>query len=185
MTPNVNELDRQHTIRLTLLKNDFPYFARTHIKIEGKNPGEVLLLQFNRAQEYLHEQVEKMLKEVGYVRIIIVKGRQQGISTYIEMRLFHRALYFNNTKISIISHETKSTSALFNKAKYAHSQLPDHVRPELLASNKNELILPNGSNYMVTTAGETESGRSQTAHHQHQSERAFFSDPKAIDAGAG
>lgn len=171
--------------KLYMLKTNFRYCGRTCLKLQTKNPGEVLNLDFNDAQEFLNAAVEQMLAEVGYVRIIIVKGRQQGVSTWIILRFLHKAIFTANTKITIISHEAKSTSELLDRIKFAHSKLPDNIKPELITKNRNELAFPNGSVIKVFTAGEEDTGRSQMAHHQHQSERASFVNPSAVDSGIG
>lgn len=172
------------------LIHNFEFFCRSCVKIEIKNPGSiekpaVIPFVWNDAQRYLWAVICKMMLEVGMVRLMIVKGRQQGISTFIEIFLFWLALFVASTKVCIISHEAASTAALFQKVKFAHKELPAPIRPELQASNRNELVLPNDSRYLILTAGSEESGRSQTAHHQHQSERGFFENAEAIDAGAG
>lgn len=188
----VESLDRART--------DFRTFARNFICIETKMPKQPVLWgrsipsrpvtaehwEWNAAQNYIDYAINKMLAELGWVRLIIVKGRQQGCSTYIEMRLIWKWLFETNTKISIISHDQDSAVALFKKAKFAHEKLPDGLRPELQASNRKELESAlNGSNYLVLTAGSEDAGRGQTAHHQHQSERASYKDAEAVDAGAG
>lgn len=168
------------------LTTDFRFFARRLVKIEVNEPGvPPQPLEFNKAQDYLDYAINLMLAEKGWVRIIIVKGRQQGISTYIEMRLFWKAYTTPNTKVCIISHERDSAKALFEKATFAMTSLPKPLVPTPEEENERRLKLPNNSTYMVLTAGSKESGRSQTAHHQHQSERAFFEDAEKIDAGAG
>lgn len=193
--------------KVALLRDNLRYFTKHNIKIEGKNPGEVIGydqrkdgchsceliqaacgnhgLEFNDAQLWLDYAANKMLEECGYVRIIVVKGRQQGISTYIEIRLFHKALFQPNTKICIISHEAKSTTALFKKVAFAQDNLPPYYKSKTKIANREERTLENDSSYVVLTAGSKESGRSQTAHHQHQSERAFFLEAEKIDKGAG
>lgn len=171
--------------RTALIRHSLPYFSRTHIQIETKTPGEVLFLDLNRPQLYLHHQAEKMLREVGFVRIIVVKGRQEGISTYIEIRFFHKALFMPHTKVCVISHEKDSTKALLDKVKFAHDHLQPELRIKLIDDSSTSFSLANNSEYLILTAGSKEAGRSRTAHLQHQSERAFFENPDAIDAGAG
>lgn len=183
MSAPISEVTR---LFLVALATRFEFFCRTCIKIEGAEPGSVYPFVLNRAQRYLLAMMVRMLIEVGFVDITIVKGRQQGISTLIEIFLFWLAIFIPNTKICIISHEADSASALFQKVEFAHENLPDQIRPGKVASTRGkELILANKSRYIVLTAGTKESGRSQTAHHMHESERAFFPNPDAIDAGAG
>jgi hypothetical protein len=167
------------------MSNDFWLFARNALKIEGKEPGSVYDFDFNDAQKILHAAIVLMMAEIGFVRIIIVKGRQQGISTYLQLRLFWIAYFRGNVKVSTITHEDKATAALFGKVKFAFDNLPPRLQVKADTNNTEVLKLPNGSQFTGLTAGSKESGRSQTAHFQHQSERAFFENPIEIDAGAG
>ena len=64
---------------------NFEYFAETCLKIKTKTEGLKPLL-FNEAQKYLDGLANKMLEETGKIRLVIVKGRQQGLSTWIEGR---------------------------------------------------------------------------------------------------
>ena len=74
-----DDLERQ---RRQKLKDDFEYYAKHCLKIRTKSDGIQPLL-LNTAQKHIHERLEQQLKEMGRVRAIIVKGRQQGASTYI------------------------------------------------------------------------------------------------------
>ena len=165
---------------------NYRYFAAKCQKIIGKGGGAVISFIFNSAQLHLYKEILAMWQEVGYVRIIVVKGRQQGISTII-IGFFHwLALFIPNFTICIISHEAKSTRVLYEKLVTFHENLPQQIKLEVTASHINEYMhFANGSKIIVFTAGEEETGRSQTAQAQHQSERAFFSNPEKIDAGIG
>jgi ribosomal protein L27 len=178
-----NEMNRRR--KAHALKNSYRYFGNNVVNIKTKRPGEVVKLKFNEAQEFIDFAVNKMLAEKGWVRIIIVKGRQQGVSTYIDGRILWKCFFQPNTDACIISHETKSTAALSDKISFALHHLDPSIKVELIKDNTYEIKLPNGSKIVVITAGTEESGRSQTAHIQHQSERALYKNAEAIDAGAG
>src|ERR1019366_7400332 len=95
---------------------NFQTFARHCICIEGKGPGEVLWgsaiadkppntenWEFNDIQDFLWRLIQWLMQEYGLVRLIIIKGRQQGVSTFIEMLFLWLALFVANTKVCIIS----------------------------------------------------------------------------------
>lgn len=185
MSMDQTKLSEQSITTLKRMATDFWYFARHALKIEGKEPGSIYDFDFNDAQKILHAAITLMLMEVGFVRIIIVKGRQQGISTYLQMRLFWLAYFRKSIKVNTIAHETLATATLFGKVTFAFDNLPPRLKVEPKTKNSEKLELPNGSMFTSITAGSKESGRSQTAHYQHQSERAFFPNPVEIDAGAG
>ena len=62
--------------------SDFPRWAGGCLKIRTKT-GDVRPLRLNQAQKYLHDKLEEQLTKIGRVRRM--KGRQQGISTYISL----------------------------------------------------------------------------------------------------
>lgn len=201
---NIN-LNRRELKVLHKLKTDFTFFFENAIKIEGKEPGSVYgwqageknadgtlkfpnekKLTLNSAQLIFINHVFDMLKRTGMVRIIVVKGRQQGISTIIEMLFLWLAVFVPHTKICIVAHETKASAAIFKKVEFAHKNLPTPIKPGLLVAQTGKTLeFDNGSTYIVLTAGSEETGRSQTAHHKHESERAFFDKPDIVDAGVG
>src|SRR5215475_5264443 len=74
------------------LKTDLDYFARHALKLRPKM-GPLEPFVFNPAQQELHRIVQKQRDRTGRVRIVILKSRQLGISTYIAARLFHRTIY--------------------------------------------------------------------------------------------
>lgn len=65
------------------LKNDFQFYARHCLFIRTKDSGLNPFL-LNKAQVYIHQRLEEQRATTGKVRAILLKGRQQGASTYIE-----------------------------------------------------------------------------------------------------
>ena len=58
-----------------LVTGDFELYAQAALKIRTKADG-VKPFILNDAQKLLHAEIERMQEETGWVRIIIVKGRQ-------------------------------------------------------------------------------------------------------------
>lgn len=65
------------------LKDDFEFYARNCLKIRTKDKG-LQPLELNSAQKYIHQRLQQQIKKTGKVRAILLKGRQQGASTYAE-----------------------------------------------------------------------------------------------------
>jgi hypothetical protein len=77
--------ERERAIRLRL-RDDLEYYAARCLKIRTKS-GKIEPLIFNRMQRYLHQRIEDHARRnQGRVRILILKARQQGCSTYIGAR---------------------------------------------------------------------------------------------------
>ena len=66
---------------------DFETYAAQNLKIKTKD-GQLMPFVMNRAQRYLHERLEAQRQKQGFVRAVVIKGRQQGISTYIASRFY-------------------------------------------------------------------------------------------------
>jgi len=165
------------------LRNDMMLHAETCMSILDKN-GRTVPLIFNRAQDYIHARIEKQLAETGKVRAIILKGRQQGASTYIAARFYHRVSMNFGLGAFIVAHEQKATDNLFNMVKRYHEHNP--LAPSTSATNAKELkfnVLDSG--YKLATAGTKDVGRSNTAQLLHGSEFGFWDNPEMHFAGLG
>jgi hypothetical protein len=157
--------------------NDFEFFAKTCLKIVDKD-GNLHPLILNKEQKILHEKLEEQLRTKGKVRAIVLKGRQQGVSTYVEGRFYWqlwKTKQGRTLRAFILTHKDEATDNLFNMAKRYHDNMPPHLKPPLSRSNVKELIFADtGCNYSVGTAGGVEIGRSLTLHYIHSSECAFW-----------
>jgi hypothetical protein len=175
----------ESTDALRRLKQLFRLFAVNCLKIKDKG-GSIVPLVLNRAQLYIHERIEKQLAETGRVRALILKGRQQGASTYTEARLFWRTVLNTGKSAYILTHEDKATQNIFGMARRYHELMPAVMRPKTSAANANELVFSAiQSKYMVGTAGSRGTGRSSTVQYFHGSEVAFWPNAKDHLAGVG
>lgn len=165
------------------LKNDFKHYAKKCLRIRTKS-GAVEPLLMNKAQEYLHDRLEKQLKETGKVRALVLKGRQQGISTYIGGRFYHKATHSFGQRVFILTHEQDATDNLFEMVNRYHEHCPNMLKPHTGAANAKELDFDLlDSSYRVGTAGAKAVGRSQTLQLFHASEFAFWPNADLHSAG--
>lgn len=159
-------------IRLKLI-NEFPYYAENNLFIKPK-VGALIPFRFNRAQRYAHEKLEEQKKRTGKVRAIFLKGRQQGISTYIGGREYHRTTTIAATDTFIFSHEASASDSLFGMVKNFYDYSDREWRPDLGKSNAKELLFTTmKSGYKVGTAGTGGLGRGKTFQNLHWSEVAY------------
>lgn len=165
------------------LKDDFRHYAAKCLKIRTK-AGGVLPFALNAAQLYIHDRVEEQRAKTGKVRAIILKGRQQGCSTYVEGRFYWRVTHSKGVKAFILTHDDDATNNLFDIAKRYHENCPEVVKPSTGAANAKELYFAGiDSGYKVGTAGNRAVGRSSTVQMFHGSEVAFW--PHAQEHAAG
>lgn len=165
------------------LRDDLEYYARNCLKIRTK-AGKVDPFVFNKAQLHIHEQLERQLAKTGRVRALILKGRQQGCSTYVEARFYHATTFAKGRRAFILTHEDAATQNLFEMVNRYHEHCPPTVRPSTGAASAKELFFDKlDSGYKVGTAGTKGVGRSSTIQLFHGSEVAFW--PHAETHAAG
>jgi len=179
------ELDRiKHILK------DNRLYTKNFLKIKTKT-GELKPLVYNEDQEELDKLWRDLESKGKPVRILVLKARQKGISTYTQSRGFHQAATRRNQNVKIVAHEDDGTDNLFKMSKTFFDNLPQtvemsdktpiQIKPKEKYSNRKELIFEDtGSQITLKTAGkDTEEkgsgvGRSQTIHFLHGSEVAFW-----------
>ena len=156
------------------LKEDFITYADKCLKIRTKE-GVITPFTLNKAQKYIHEKIELQKLQTNKVRALILKGRQQGCSTYVGGRFYHRTTHHFGTQSFILTHALDATNNLFKMAQRFYQNTPDLVRPEISTNNAKELIFGQlDSGYKIGTAENKSVGRSATIQLFHGSEVAFW-----------
>ena len=167
---------------LRRVRDNFLVFAAHIAQVKNKD-GKTVPFHLNAAQQYVHDRLEQQLRETGKVRALILKGRQQGISTYIGARFYHQVTTHSKSAF-IVAHEDKATSNLFEMVKRYQEHNP--LAPSTRASNAKELIFGAiDAGYKLATAGTDDVGRSNTAQLIHGSEYGFWRNPQKHLAGLG
>lgn len=165
--------DALRQVRRKLLE-DFEFYAKYALKIRTKE-GEVKPLLLNAAQRIFIGQCLSQLATTGKIRVVVLKGRQQGISTVIEAMIYWWVSQHKAVKAIVMTHLSESTKALFDMVKRYHENCPDALKPSTKYSSRKELqfnVLD--SSYMVATAGGEGIGRGETLQLAHLSEAAFY-----------
>lgn len=165
------------------LRDDLEFYSKNCMFIRSKS-GSVQALRFNRAQAYIHERLEEQKAATGKVRALILKGRQQGCSTYVSARYYHASSWRRGVRTFILTHEDAATQNLFEMVNRYHENCPEFVRPSTGAANAKELLFDGlDSGYKVGTAGTKGVGRSSTIQLFHGSEVAFWKNAETHAAG--
>ncbi|MBI1202620.1 MAG: hypothetical protein GC182_08935 [Rhodopseudomonas sp.] len=112
------------------------------------------------------EEQQRLLNNLWY-RNIILKARQRGFSTLIQMLMLDTCLFTANTQAAVIAQDQEAAGIIFRKIKFAYDNLPLPVKAEnpLARDSASELVLANGSSLRVAT-----SARSNTLQFLHVSE---------------
>lgn len=162
---------------------NFESFCATCLKVKNKQ-GDLVPFVWNRAQRHINAALEAQRAQKGFVRALLLKGRQQGGSTLIGARYYHRTSTQPGRNAFIVAHEDKATGNLFDMVKRYHTHNP--LAPSTRNSNAKELIFGGiDAGYKLATAGTDDVGRSNTAQLLHGSEFAFWRNAAMHLAGIG
>lgn len=165
------------------LRTNLPFFAAQCLKIKTK-AGGLAPLALNRAQQFLHREIERQAHDTQRVRVIGLKGRQQGFSTYTEGRLYWQTTQRTGHTAFILTHHQDATDNIFLMAQRFHEHCPTWWRPETASSNAKELVFAGrDAGYKVGTAGSKAVGRSSTLQYFHGSEVAHWPNADTHFAG--
>ncbi|WP_110933264.1 hypothetical protein [Paenibacillus bouchesdurhonensis] len=122
-----------------------------------------------------------------HLKFLVLKGRQQGFTSFITAYQLANALINKNFSGFTLADSGDNTNTIFeDKAKYIYNQLPEVLQPSIKYNNRREFhfdVL--NSRWRVNTAGNKDVGRSKTINFFHGSEAAFWSEMQSIIAGLG
>lgn len=176
--------DEEKLQAIAMLRENLEVYCANTLKILSKAGGKPVPFVWNRAQRFIHAKLEEQRSRLGYVRALVLKGRQQGCSTYVGARYYHRTSMNAGENAFIVAHEEKATSSLFKMVKRYH----DHnlLAPSTKASNAQELLFGRlDSGYKLATAGSDDVGRGNTARLLHGSEFGYWKNAQTHLAGLG
>lgn len=156
------------------LHENFEFFAEYILKIRSKD-GDITPFKLNRAQKYINDSINDQIRRTGKVRKIILKGRQQGCSTYTEGRFYWKTINNYGVRAFILTHEEEATRNLYEMVQRYYENTIEPMRPTRSVSNAKELIFAKlDSGYRIGTARNKGVGRSSTIQYFHGSEVAFW-----------
>ena len=178
-----NFLDFEEYNAFQQLRNDFVLFARNCLFIKTKN-SEIKPFILNPTQAKVHNFIEEK-KRLGKNKIVVLKARQFGISTYTEGRLFHKTIMNEATNSFIMADSVSSSNNIFEMTKRFYDLLPEGMpKPELKKSNEKAIVFDEiDSSFRIGTAGNKNVGRSMTINYLHCSEVGFWENANEIISG--
>ncbi len=197
-----NKITKAQAIRLLKEKDkrdklkdystDFAKFAEEQIQIVTKDASKGFVpFHLNEAQKYITDKLAKQVEETGKVRAIILKARQQGISTYCAGRVFWKSYFSPHSRSVVMAHDSATSDALFGMSKNLIKNMDGDLKPKEITSNAKEIKINSPwyrdkeaiGSYRLYTAGSPEAGRGTTPTIAHLSEVAFWTHDEKILAG--
>ena len=184
--------EKEKRDKLKAYRDDFGSFATEQIRIITKDASQGFIpFKFNESQRRITEALAKQQAETGKVRAIVLKARQQGISTYCSARVFWKTYFQQHTRSVVLAHDSATSDALFTMSKNLIKNMGEELKPKELTSNAKEIKLLSPAyadrdavgSYRLYTAGSPEAGRGTTPTIAHLSEVAFWQHDEKILAG--
>lgn len=184
--------EKEKRNKLKGYEKDFSSFAQEQIKIITKDTSLGFVpFKFNECQKQITEALDEQFKYTGRVRAIILKARQQGISTYCAGRVFWKSYYSPHSRSVVMAHDSATSDALFSMSKNLIRNMEGSLVPNEITSNAKEIKIQSPAykdrdavgSYRLYTAGSPEAGRGTTPTIAHLSEIAFWTHDEKILAG--
>lgn len=156
---------------------DFPKYAETFLKVQTTR-GTLIPFKLNGPQRLMYRIIEEHIRPKRLVRLVILKGRRMGISTFMSGYYYGKTSRSPNRYAVQITHEPEATDTLFKMVKRFYNHLEADDKPETQYNNTRLLEFNNkdgtglNSAFRVATAGKEDFGSGQLVHYFHGSEVA-------------
>lgn len=145
--------------------------------------GSLVRLCPNEGQILLHNSFQEQRVRGFPVRVILLKPRRVGWSTWCEAEGFYEVYHRKNWNALAVAHDSDATSNIFRMTQIFHAEMPNPLAAD--NTNRREIIFsrPHRSSFLSQTAGKIGLGRSFLSHYLHCSEVAFWEQAKRQFAG--
>lgn len=162
------------------IKHDFEYFAFSHQVIEDGDLGQDIPFILKRGQRRALEVLEKMRLTNVPIRIIVLKARQMGISTLLQLYMFWiQSVHKTNWHSVIAAHVKDSSNTIRAMTDKVIENMPpikgEKFKITPFKNTQNiKIIVNTGCRITIGSAESPESIRSQNPKMAHLSEVAFY-----------
>lgn len=181
------ELIRQ---RIREVANDFYKYAEVNLKIRTKS-GEIAVFKPNYIQRIIVDKVIERLEAGEPIRFIILKARQEGVSTVIEALIYWWTTTHKGQQSKIIAHNTDTSEYLYSMFRTFYDNTNEAFKMTTRYNTRNDLTFDNEANperglksqIDTATAENPGTGRGQTVQWLHASEVALWPKGQEIVAG--
>lgn len=177
-------------------RDDGIFYAENALKLPNED-GELVAMKPRPAQVLIEEAIQRQQQSGKPIRILILKSRRLGSSTWSVATLLRRLTQRQNRKGQIVAQNSQTAAELFGVAKTMYQHLPaeEWLKPPIYRENdtkdsklmwwgersgleRNRGNLGINSQLTIDTAGVVEAGRGMTIHDLLCTEVAFWNDPR-------
>jgi len=147
-------------------------FGSTNCYIKTKAGGDLILFKPNAVQKVLDAYFDICQERKKQFKVIILKARQFGVSTWGIKNQYTRVNFKKNFDTVFAAHDDDSTVKLFKRALLMQEKNPEKYPTKYIS--KREMMLEHQNSCMtIQTMGKGELGRSGVFNDVHLSELAF------------
>lgn len=126
--------------------------------------GEAVLFNLRPEQDTVYKTIGEHVNAGEGCKIIILKARQLGISTFSVMLMLSNAISGKNQNSMMITHKQDISDELFSRILFAFNHLPKELKPDVAKNNSGELVFDNNkgtglnNKIKIRTASENSTG---------------------------
>jgi hypothetical protein len=169
---------------------NYESYCSSFLKIKHREGGRIIPFSLKPVQRRIHESItESRIKRKGPVKILILKSRRLGVSTYVASLFSHRVFTHPFQRGLVIAHKGPDAEVLFRIYERYYENLPETyeripIKPHRAGSKGKKLLFPKlDSGLEVGSASTPEFGRGGESQLIHLSEVAFYPNPEEFLAG--
>lgn len=160
--------------------HDFEFFAVVNITIRDKVSGRHIKFRLNPAQRMLLEELERQRKEGRQINVQVLKAKQMGFSTLIQMYMkWIQVIHRRNWNSVVCAHDKTASTNIRSMYDLSVGLMAPiggvRITMTPFAGTQNiKQLAERGCRITVGTAKEPETVRSQDIKMVHFSETAFY-----------
>jgi len=154
----------------------FEDWALRNLKIRDEN-GTLVPFLLRDTQRKFNAILDEEMEKQGYVRMIVLKARKEGISSVIQGRALRDVIERPGWRAGVMAHEDASCAAIFDRARTMAANLPEGMKRTARKWNRKEISYkpPHDSGLEVNVAkGRGGWARGSDKHFVHLSEVGFW-----------
>ena len=134
-----------------------PWWRLNNLYYIKDKKGDKIKFKPNWAQRWLYENM--------WYLTIILKARQLGMTTFIQIFMLDRCLFNDNVNAGIVAHNKEDAQKFFaDKIKFAYDNLPQDLRNTLKATSNTVRSLQFSNDSQITVGTSLRSGTYQYVH---------------------
>jgi hypothetical protein len=120
---------------------DLRYYLENYHCIRDEHGNWKSFYPWFEYQEILYEAIQEEWAENGYCKIIVLKPRQSGISTWTAASMFHRTIFNPHMYTMLVGQNADTAEHIYGMSMNAYDALPWWMRPEYMYKTKGDEIV--------------------------------------------